>query len=144
VTALLGAMAANFLASRISTNLLAAVGASVSFSGTALALIGAWLGLPLAVVATGIGIGIVGIGSLEAALMSICMAAADENRGSASGLIGAAQYLLGAASTAAIAVVAADSAEEWATVMALAAGACLILTLATVVSRRRQGDLCAT
>jgi DHA1 family bicyclomycin/chloramphenicol resistance-like MFS transporter len=144
VTALLGAMAANFLASRISTNLLAAVGASVSFSGTALALIGAWLDLPLAVVATGIGIGIVGIGSLEAALMSICMAAADENRGSASGLIGAAQYLLGAASTAAIAVVAADSAEEWATVMALAAGACLILTLATVVSRRRHGDLSAT
>jgi DHA1 family bicyclomycin/chloramphenicol resistance-like MFS transporter len=143
VTALVGAMAANFLASRVSTNLLAAVGASVSFSGTALALIGAWLDLPLAVVATGIGIGIVGIGSLEAALMSICMAAADENRGSASGLIGAAQYLLGAASTAAIAVVAADSAEEWATVMALAAGACLILTLATVVSRRRQGDLSA-
>ena len=144
VTALLGAMAANFLASRITTNLLAAVGASVSFSGTVLALVGAWLDLPLAVVATGIGIGIVGIGSLEAALMSICMAAADENRGSASGLIGAAQYLLGAASTAAIAVVAADSAEEWATVMALAAGACLILTLATVVTRRRQGDLSAT
>ena len=144
VTALLGAMAANFLASRITTNLLAAVGASVSFSGTVLALVGAWLNLPLAVVATGIGIGIVGIGSLEAALMSICMAAADENRGSASGLIGAAQYLLGAASTAAIAVVAADSAEEWATVMALAAGACLILTLATVVTRRREGDRSAT
>ena len=48
------------------------------------------------------------------------------------------------ASTAAIAVVAADSAEEWATVMALAAGACLILTLATVVTRRRLGDLSAT
>jgi DHA1 family bicyclomycin/chloramphenicol resistance-like MFS transporter len=131
-------VAANFLAHRISTNQLAAAGASVTFSGTVVALGGARLDLPLAVVAAGIGVGIVGIGSLEAALMSICMTAADENRGSASGLIGAAQYLLGAASTAAIAVVAANSAPSWATVMSVAAGLCLLLTLATVACRRRQ------
>jgi DHA1 family bicyclomycin/chloramphenicol resistance-like MFS transporter len=138
VAALLGAVAANYLAHRISTSKLAIVGASVSFSGTVVALGGAWLDLPLAVVAAGIGIGIVGIGSLEAALMSICMTAAGDNRGSASGLIGAAQYLLGAAATATVAVVAVRSAEAWATLMSVAAGLCLILTVITVLTHRRQ------
>ncbi|MET0698846.1 MAG: Bcr/CflA family efflux MFS transporter [Mycobacterium sp.] len=138
ITALLGALAANFLAHRISTGRLAIVGAAVSFSGTAVALAGAWLDLPLAVVAAGIGIGIVGIGSLEAALMSICMTAAGDNRGSASGLIGAAQYLLGAAATATVAVVALRSAVAWASLMSIAAGLCLILTLVTVLAHRRQ------
>ncbi len=138
VSALLGALAAHFLAHRISTNRLAVVGASISFAGTVITLAAAWLDLPLAVVAGGIFIGIVGIGSLEAALMSICMTAAGENRGSASGLIGAAQYLLGAAATAAVAVVVVRSAGAWATVMSVAAGLCLILTAVTVLAHRRQ------
>lgn len=102
--------------------------------GGGVAPVGAVTSQPVAAVAAGVGIGLLGLGMCEPALMAMCMSAVERNVGAASALIGATQYLLGVAATVLIAVPAAAGPGPWAAVLLVVA---LISALIAAVAARR-------
>lgn len=134
VSVLLGALLAHRLAERLGTARLGVTGVLVMALGGGVALVGTVTSQSVAAVAVGIGIGLLGLGICDPALMAMCMSAVDRNVGAASALIGATQYLLGAVTTALIAVPATAGPGSWAAVLLAVA---LLSTLIAAVAARR-------
>lgn len=133
---LAGPVLAHRLVTRLGSVRLMLLGAGVMFVGPLIALGGGWLGAPLWSAVVGLGIALLGLGLLEPPLMALCMSAVTEGVGSASALIGAAQYFLGAVATSAIVVAAAAGAAVWIAALLGIALAALLLSLA--VARRAR------
>ncbi|MBP6684717.1 MAG: multidrug effflux MFS transporter [Leucobacter sp.] len=131
---LAGPILAHRLVGPLGTVRLMLLGAVVMFVGPLVALVGGWAGAPLWSAIIGLGIALLGLGLLEPPLMALCMSAITEGVGSASALIGAAQYLLGAVATSAVVVAAAAGAAVWITTLIGISLAALLLSLA--VARR--------
>jgi DHA1 family bicyclomycin/chloramphenicol resistance-like MFS transporter len=136
VSVLLGAVTAHRLTGRLSTARLAILGTVVTAAGAAVALLGALDPPSLPVVAVGIGLGLAGLGCFEPALMALCMSAVETDIGAASALIGALQYLLGAATTALVALVATSGPLPWTTALLVVAAATVLLTLVAARTAR--------
>lgn len=113
LSALAGAVLANYLATRLSPPRLALTGVITMLAGAILAFVAAAIGAPVFVLATALGVGLVGLGISEPSLMSMGMTAVEASVGTAAALIGATQYLLGAAATALIAVVITFGPAAW-------------------------------
>lgn len=142
ISVLLGALLAHRWAERLGTPRLGVIGVMVMALGGGVALLSAVTSQPVAAVAVGIGIGLLGLGMCEPPLMAMCMSAVDRNVGAASALIGSTQYLLGAATTALIAVPAAAGPGSWAAVML--AVALISALIAAVAARRAASTTAAT
>lgn len=142
ISVLLGALLAHRLAERLGTARLGVIGVLVMALGGGVALIGAVTSPSVVAVAVGIGIGLLGLGLCDPALMAMCMSAVERNLGAASALIGSTQYLLGAATTALIAVPATAGPGPWAAVML--AVALVSVLIAAVAAHRAAGTTAAT
>ncbi|RKQ35015.1 Bcr/CflA family efflux MFS transporter [Kocuria tytonis] len=136
VAALLGAVLAHRLAGKLSSARLGTLGVLTMALGGAVALTASLTSASLLLVALGMSLGLLGLGACEPAFMGLCMSSVSENLGAASALIGAAQYLLGALTTALIAFPAGVGAWAWATTMVVVALVSLALALAAA---RRAG-----
>lgn len=138
ISALLGALTANLLANRLGTAGLARFGVILMTFGAAGALLGAWTDQPVAIIAAGIGVALLGLGAAEPALMGMCMSAVRDNLGGAAALIGATQYVLGSAASAAIATLAAAGPVPWTVPML---GISLVSLALLIPATRRRGQL---
>lgn len=126
---LAGPILAHRLVDALGSVRLMLTGATVMFGGTLIALSGTWTGAPLWFAVFGFGIALLGLGLLEPPLMALCMSAITEGVGSASALIGAAQYMLGAVATSAIVVAATAGPLVWITTLLVIAVAALLLSV---------------
>lgn len=129
LAALLGPLLANVLAGRIGSSRLAVTGAGVLTTGAAVGFVAALLGWPLAVLAVGMGTALLGLGLAEPALVGMCMGATDSNMGSAAAVLGAAQFLLAAVATVAIAPAVTSGPLTWTAPMLVIAAISLVLTV---------------
>ncbi|MEO5664141.1 MAG: hypothetical protein ABIR39_12730, partial [Nocardioides sp.] len=111
--ALLGAVAAHLLSARLRTTTLAKVGCCVLVAGAGVSLAAAAVTVGVFVMAGGMFLGLFGLGLMEPALMSMCLAAAREGFGAASALVGAAQNFLGGLATVVVASYIGENPVGW-------------------------------
>lgn len=133
---LAGPVLAHRLVGPLGTVRLTVLGATVMLVGPIVALVGGWAGAPLWSAIIGLGVALLGLGLLEPPLMALCMSAVTEGVGSASALIGAAQYVLGAVATSVVVLVAGAGAAVW--IGALCGIALVALLLSLAVARRAR------
>lgn len=122
-----GALIARLVATRLGSMQLAMLGIACVLLGSLWVLISVAVQLPIAAVVTGVVIVIGGLGLGEPALMGIAMSAVSESAGSAAALLGAAQFIAGAAITAVGGSIAVASPTAWAATMVVCASFALLI-----------------
>lgn len=129
VSVLLGSVFANIAASTRSTGWIARVGMIIMFSGGTIAALATVVHLPIAALASGMALALLGLGIAEPSLMSLTMSGVEERVGSAAALMGAAQYLFGAVSAGIAGKLASLGPVAWASPMVVIALVGLFFTL---------------
>jgi len=135
---LVGALVANRLADGLGTRRLGMLGILLTIVGATAVTVAILVHLPVWAVVASMALALFGIGVSEPALMSLSMSAVDTGTGSAAAILGAAQYVLGAAATAVVGAVAATAPAGWGILMAVLALVALVL-LAGCGARKVRG-----
>lgn len=132
---LVGAQISSRMVRRFNPRIVAGTGAVILAAGPLLGLVAVAAADSLWGLVIGMAVGLAGLGICEPALMGIAMESRDNGIGTAAALIGAAQFVLGAGATAAVAVAAANGPLPWAALMA--AAGLLVFAFSVRVGRPR-------
>lgn len=124
---IIGSVAANRLALSVGSKNLAIAGALIMVAGAAGAVVLVMSSGSLWFIALALGVACLGLGLAEPPLMAFAMSSVEDVIGSGAALIGAAQYILGAAITIAIIPSTTEGPLAWTLVM-------LALTLGTLAA----------
>ncbi|HEY5880878.1 MAG TPA: multidrug effflux MFS transporter [Nakamurella sp.] len=124
---LVGALVANRLSERLGTRRLGLLGILLTIVGASAVTLAILVHLPVWAVVASMALALFGVGVSEPALMSLSMSAVETGTGSAAAVLGAAQYVLGAAATAVVGAVAAISPAGWGLLMAVLALVAFVL-----------------
>ncbi|GAA5223688.1 multidrug effflux MFS transporter [Membranihabitans marinus] len=133
IALMVGAFAANRLAKTVRQHTLVLTGVALAGLGAALALTVAVTGTPIGALVGSIAVIMLGLGVSEPALMSNALSSVEENTGQAAALLGAGQFVLGAAAAGVTGMVVAFGPTAW-TALLLAIVA-LALALSTGSAR---------
>lgn len=128
VALMVGASAATRLAKRLQQHVLALSGVSIAAIGSVITVVATLVGAPIGILVVGVSVIMLGLGVAEPALMSNSMSAVKENAGQAAALLGAGQFVLGAAASGIAGVVVAFGPAAWALMLLV------IVTLALALS----------
>lgn len=126
-----GAFGANRLAKRLEQNTLAVTGVALSVIGSALAVLVTVAGAPIGALVASIAVIMLGLGVAEPALMSNSLSSVEKNTGQAAALLGAGQFILGAAASGIAGLVVASGPIAWAALLLAIVLLALILSLAS-------------
>lgn len=129
ISVLMGAQLSTALLRRMDTRRVALAGALAMGTGPVIALAGAGFFDSLPAIVAGMVVAMTGLGVCEPPLMSLAMSARDDGLGAAAAVIGCAQFILGAAATAAVALMAAFGTIPWILLLAAGALAAVVLCL---------------
>ncbi|BBG04813.1 MULTISPECIES: Bcr/CflA family efflux MFS transporter [Pseudonocardia] len=140
VAVAVGAGAAHVLADRLAARTNAVLGAALIVAGAIGATVAAVAGLPIWVLAVCFAVALAGLGITEPVLMGAAMNARSDGLGSASAVLGACQFVLGAVGTAAAGAAAAAGPVVWTGLLLGIAVVAALLTLALPRARIPAGD----
>ena len=131
IAVLLGAMASGRLVEKHGVARLSAAGSAAMLGGAVLSLAGAWAGLGIMGVASGMFVALFGLGIAEAALMAMAMGSQRRALGSTAALLGAIQMSISSLATPLAAGLSESGALPWLLFLTVAGVLVSWLTLAT-------------
>lgn len=140
VAMMIATLAVNRLSSRFRSATLALIGGVTATIGAFASIAMVLAAAPFPAFLSAIFVLVFGLGMSEPALMGQAMTASDSGSGQAAALLGAAQFLLGAAATAIAGIVAAAGPLPWTVLLAAFA----VLGLALMLAGTRAAKATAT
>ncbi|MGP6173550.1 MFS transporter [Corynebacterium sp. A21] len=124
-----GAISANRLAEKVEAGRLAFFTVLIVTIGAAVVLLSSLAGASIWFLIAGMAIGLLGLGAAEPVLMSLSLSRAERHSaGSAAALMGAGQYILGAAASGIAGSLGVSGAVNWAVLLVGFAAISLLLT----------------
>jgi MFS transporter, DHA1 family, multidrug resistance protein len=136
ITLMVGAFGANRLATRLKQNTLAVTGVILSGVGSALAVLVTLTGAPIGGLVGSIAVIMLGLGVAEPALMSNSLSSVKKNTGQAAAVLGAGQFILGAAASGIAGIAVAYGPTAWAVLLLAVVVLALLLSLASARTGR--------
>lgn len=127
ISVLLGAQLSTVLLRRMETGKVAMAGAIAMGAGPVLALASAGLFDSLPGIVVGMAVAMAGLGIGEPPMMSLAMSSRHDGLGAAAAVIGCAQFILGAAATAVVGVLAGFGTIPWILLMMAGGVAAVVL-----------------
>ncbi|MGO2112946.1 MAG: MFS transporter, partial [Pseudoclavibacter sp.] len=133
---MVGAAAASRSAQRLPQKVLALTGVGISAIGAVIAVAVTVISAPIWALVVGVSVIMLGLGVAEPALMSNSMSAVEENTGQAAALLGAGQFVLGAAASGIAGVFITFGPSAWAAMLLAIVVLALTLSFASIRARR--------